>query len=97
MTLYWLHGGDPMNVEESLDLILHRIQRDAPAQEIDFMDPDHAYTVWADNYRRMRYCGSCGSLHSACWMAHEHGGLKRDLYIVNAEISPFGIMPFQRG
>jgi hypothetical protein len=45
----------------------------------------------------MRYCGSCGSLHSACWMAHEHGGLKRDLYIVNAEISPFGIMPFQRG
>ena len=43
----------------------------------------------------MKYCGNRKTFHSAWILASEHVNQK-DIYIVNAEIVPLGIMKYER-
>ena len=84
-----------MVTDDGIAETLIRIKHDAPAQQVDFRDPENAFTVWAGFYPFMKYCEHWRTLDSAWILASEHVNQK-DLYIANAKLSPHGIMEFER-
>jgi hypothetical protein len=86
-----------MNSEESINAVLNRVIQDAASQRVNFAESANAYTVWADLPNRMQYCGSRETLEAAWKLAGNHPTDRFDLYIVNAEIRPFGILQFKEG
>jgi hypothetical protein len=85
-----------MNSMQNIDLILTRIRRDGQREGIDFTDPVNAFTVWTDLTSCMKYCGSQGTLDLAWKLAGDHVNLTSNLYVVDATVSPLGILHFHR-
>ena len=85
-----------MDSEQILDSILNRIKRDGQSERIDFADPVNAFTVWTDLTSCMKYCGSRGTLDLAWKLAGDHVNLTSNLYVVDATVSPLGILQFHR-
>jgi hypothetical protein len=83
-----------MNSENLTDA-LNRIENEASTQQIHLADPESAFTVWADLNRFMKYCGRCKTLDAASVLASEQAN-QEDVYVVYTEITPLGILKFER-
>ena len=66
-----------MASEQEFREVVARIRRDAPGWQVDLDAQQHAFTVWADDPRRMDYCGSAPSFEEAWEQAAQHVGMTR--------------------